>query len=409
MNKILTIVAMFAVATATRAQVAPAVLAPGGALASRHANYAVRYAQNSEFGGSLGVWQTSNISGTLSYENGSVRTPFSAEYAGGYTWTLSGPKYGSGVFQRLAVSQGAEWRKWGLSVSDDVSYLPQSPITGFSGILGIGDPIGTPNPNPPSSQSILTLNTHVVDNMATGTIERKVTGATTLSGTGGYDMLRYPNNDGLDTDTYLANGLLTQRVDGRDTITGSYQYALYEYPNYSITFETHAGLIGFQRLMTRRLTASVSAGPQWILSTDKLVVPSSITAAANATVNYVSKPTTFGVAYRHGTNGGAGYLLGATWDSVTGTYSRDVTQNVVLGMTGGYGRTVGLNKNGATNNYFGGTEATWYIGRNVVAFVSYTGLAQSSNSALPTNALSNLLQSVGFGIGYSPRDSRPRQ
>lgn len=410
MKTILTVIALLAIGTiATSAQVAPAAVGPGGILVNNHTIYALRYGQTAQFGGSLGVWQTSNISGTLNYENGSVRKPFSMQYAGGYSWTLSGPTYGSGVFQRLYLTQGAEWRNWGVSVSDDVSYLPQSPITGFSGIPGIGEPIGTPNPNPPSGQSILTLNTHVVDNMAMGTIDRKLSAATSLSGTGGYDMLRYPNNDGLDTDTYLANGMITQRLDGRNSLTGSYQYNLYAYPNYTVTFETQAGLIGFRRLVSRRLTAAFSAGPQWINSTDTLAVPSSTTFAANATLDYVSKPMTFGLAYRHGTNGGAGYLLGAKWDSFNGNYSKDLTQNVVLGATGGYSRTVGLNQNGATNNYYGGTQATWYIGRNLIAFANYTGLAQSSSSPLPTNAVNQLLQTIGFGIGFSPRDTRPRQ
>lgn len=410
MKTTLTLIALFAIGSAAAsAQVAPAATGPGGVLANRHTYYAVRYGQTAEFGANLGTWQTSNISATLNYDNGSVRKPFEMQYAGGYTWTLTGPKYGSGVFQRMYISQGAEFRKWGVSVSDDVSYLPQSPITGFSGIPGIGEPIGTPNPTQPSGQSIFTLNTHVVDNMALGTLDRKFSAGTTFSGSGGYDMLRYPNGDGLDTDTYIANGLLTQRLDGRDSLTASYQYALYAYPNYTITFETQAGLFGFRRLVTRRLTAAFSAGPQWINSTDTLAVPSSLTFAANATVNYISKPTSLAVAFRHGTNGGAGYLLGAKWDSFNGNYSRDLAQNVVLGVTGGYSRTTGLNSNGITNNYFGGTQATWYIGRNVIAFASYTGLAQSSTSSLPVNAVNQLLQTVGFGIGYSPRDTRPRQ
>lgn len=417
MKTTLTLLTLFAIGAAVaRAQVAPAATGPGGLLANKHLNYALRYGQTAEFGGTLGVWQTSNVSGTANYENGSIRKPFSMEYAGGYTWTLSGPTYGSGLFQRLNLSQGAEWRKWGVSVSDDVSYLPQAPITGFSGIPGAGGSIGTTTT--PTGQTIFTLNTHVVDNVAVGSIERKISASTSVSGTGGYDMLRYPNGDGLDTDTYEANGLLTQRLDGRDSLTGSYQYALYSYPAFpTTTFESHAGLVGFRRLMSRKLTAAFSAGPQWIVSTDTGAVPSSLSFAANATVDYVSKPTSLSVAYRHGTNGGAGYLLGAKWDSFNGNYSRDFGPDVSLGVAGGYSRTVSLNQNGATNNYYGGTEATWHIGRSLIAFANYTGLAQSSNSAfaqsssssLSTGAVNQLLQTVGFGIGYSPREARPRQ
>jgi hypothetical protein len=409
MKTTLTLIALFAIGSAlSHAQVAPAATGPGGVLASRYTYYALRYGQTAQFGGGLGVWQTSNVSATLNHENGSARKPFTMQYSGGYTWTLSGASYGSGVFQRLRLSQGAEWRKWGVSVSDDVSYTPQSPVTGFSGISGTGEPIGT-TPTSSSGQTIYTLNTHVLDNVATGTIERRSTAATSLSGTGGYDMLRYPNGDGLDTDTYFANGLVTHRLDGRNYLTGSYQYGLYAYPNYTITFETQSGLIGFRHLLSRRLTAALSAGPQWVDSTNSLVVPSSLTFAANATVNYVSKPMSLELGYRHGTNGGAGYLLGAKLDSVNGNYSRDLVQNVVLGVTGGYSRTSALSSGGVTSNYYGGSQATWYLGHNLIAFTNYTGLAQGASSSLPTNAINQFIQTIGFGIGFSPRDTRPRQ
>jgi hypothetical protein len=404
------------------AQVAPEATGPVGLV--NHLEYALRYGQAAEFGGNLGTWQTSNVSGTASYDNGSVRAPFAMQYGGGYTWTLSGPTYGSGLFQRLYLMQGLEGKKWGVTASDNVSYTPQSPVTGFTGIPGTGEPIGIPNPTTGNSQTILTLNTHVVDNSAVGAIEHKLSASTTLNGTGGYEMLRYPNNDGLNTDTYTANGLVTQRLNGRDSLTGNYQYSLFSYPGYTVTFETQAGLFGFSRLLSRKLTVAAAAGPQWIMSTDTQAVPSSLTFAANAAINYISKPTSMSLAYMHGTNGGAGYLLGAKWDSVDGNLSRAFGPTLLVGVTGGYGRTSGLNNgtasttttttttgpssSGATNNYYGGAQVTWRISRTLIAFANYTGLAQSSSVQLPTNVITQFLQTVGFGIGYSPQNANTR-
>ena len=405
---------LFALSTAASAQVAPAATTAGHLPVNGRLYYAFRYAQSAEFGGTLGTWQMSTLSGSASYTSTSERAPFAVDYAGGYGWTITGPSYGSGLFQRLNLSQGGVWRKWVVTVSDDVSYLPQSPFTGFSGIPGIGEPIGTPNPTPPSSQSILNLNTHVVENLATGSVENKLTASTTLSGSGTYDLLRYPNNDGLDTNTYGANGQLTHRLDGRDSIVGTYQFIRYTYPGLvvsgpAVNFETQEGLIGFRRLLSRKLSVAVNAGPMWIDSSYQSVVPSKLTYAANGRVDYTSKPTVIEIGYSHGTNGGAGYLLGATWDSVLGNVTRTIGTNVMIGLTGGYDRTAGMINNGSANNAVGGTQATWQVSRNIIAFVNYTGAYQTTTAALSSNALNQVLQTVGFGVGFSPRITHFKQ
>ena len=397
---------LFALSTAASAQVAPAATTAGHLPVNGRLYYAFRYAQSAEFGGTLGTWQMSTLSGAASYASTSERAPFAIDYSGGYGWTITGPSYGSGLFQRLNLSQGGVWRKWVVTVSDDVSYLPQSPFTGFSGIPGSGLPF---NPKPPSSQSILNLNTHVVENLATGSVENKLTASTTLSGSGTYDLLRYPNNDGLDTNTYGGTGQLNHRLDGRDSIVGTYQYIRYTYPGYIVNFETQEGLIGFRRLLSRKLSVAVNAGPMWIGSSNQAVVPNKMTYAANGRVDYNSRPTVIEIGYSHGTNGGAGYLLGATWDSVLGNVTRTIGTNVMIGLTGGYDRTAGMINNGTANNTVGGTQATWQVSRNIIAFVNYTGAYQTTTAALSSNALNQVLQTVGFGVGFSPRITHFKQ
>jgi hypothetical protein len=68
-----------------------------------------------------------------------------------------------------------------------------------------------------------------------------------------------------------------------------------------------------------------------------------------------------------------------------------------------------LSNNGTVGAEFGGGQVTWRINRNFVAFANYTGMNQSSTSALPSNAVNELLQITGFGIGYSPRQRRSAQ
>ena len=97
------------------------------------------------------------------------------------------------------LSQGIVGRKWNIQVSDNVSYLKQAPTTGFSGVPGTGEPVGESNPSPPSSQTILTLNTRTVNNIVSGEFEHSLNYATALSIGGSSELLRYPDGNGLDT------------------------------------------------------------------------------------------------------------------------------------------------------------------------------------------------------------------
>jgi hypothetical protein len=395
------LVFLLTAATAANAQVAPAAT-----MGAARLTYTFRYSELAVFGGSYGDRQTITPSATVAFASGEERHPFNLKYAGGYTWSIAGASYGTGLFQRLSLSQGFVWRKWNILVSDNVSYTPQSPITGFSGIPGIGEPIGEPNPSPPSSQSILTANTHVVNNNAMGEFERGLTASTSLSAGGGSDILRYPDGNGLETNSLMANAALAWRQNARNSFSGTYRFTQYSYSGYSVTFMSNTALFSYRRNWNRRLTTSVGAGPEWIGSNDSSVVPSSTLISANAAIDYALRFGAAGLHYSRGTNGGAGYLLGAESDSVTADFSRELGRTVTLGFTGAYRRTAGLNRNGVTNSKDAGAQATWRLGRYVTAFAGYTAIQQSSSSPLASTALSGLENMINFGIGYSPRGTR---
>jgi hypothetical protein len=400
------------VCSSVQAQVAPAATGPRTLPVAGNLHYAFRYAQSDQLSNTFPDMQTASASGSLAYANNNQRKPFIMDYAGGYTWTIAGPSYATGLFQRMYLSQGIDWRRWFLTVHDDVSYLPQSPTTGFSGLPGTGEPIGVPNPNPnPSnSQSILTLNTHVVDNIAGGEIEHTLNFATTLTGGGSSELLRYPNSDGLNTNTQTGLAKLKWRLNGRNSVITNYVLSAYSYPDvHNVHFLTNTALVGFQHAWSRNLTTIASVGPQWVSSSDQATVPSSQDVSVSAAATYTRRFTSANVNYTRGTNGGAGYLLGGRVDVVQGNFTHQFGINSTLGMTGGYERTSGLSQNGVTNSRFGGAQFTRQIGRKFVVFASYTGIDQTSTSNLPTNALGQLLQVIGFGIGYSPRETHIRQ
>jgi hypothetical protein len=406
------LVFLFIVCASVPAQVAPAATGPRNLPAARNLYYALRYSESDQMSSSIPNMHTVTASGSLNYSNSDVRRPFVLDYGGGYTWTISGPGYETGLYQHMYVSQGIDWRKWKLRLSDDISYLPQAPTTGFSGLPGTGEPIGLPNPNPtPStSQSILTVNTHVIDNGAGGEMEHSLNFATTLTGGGGSELVRYPNGDGLNMNAWVGFAKLNWRLNGRNSILADYMFSEFGYPDYySINFLTNTALVGIQHQWSRNLTTIASAGPQWISSSDPGAVPPSTNVAVNASVNYQLRFTSASIGYSRGANGGGGYLLGGEVDTVTGNFSHQFGLNTTVGLTGGYMRTAGLTNNGVTNNTFGGAQFTRQLGRKFIVFASYTGTDQTSTSNLPTNALGQLLQVVSFGVGYSPRQINRRQ
>ena len=408
------VLVLLAACTAAGAQAVPAGAIEGVPITGE-LHYALNYSQMAEFSGGLGDWQTSTLSGAAGYANGKDRFPFSMEYGGGYVWTIVGPSYGAGLFQHLLLSQGIVWRKWNLTASDDVSYLPEAPTTGFTGIPGTGEPIGTPSPVPPTGQSILTLNTVVVNNMTQGELGHTLNYAVRLNVGGSYNLFRYPDGNGLDMNMTAANGGLTWRMDARNSLTGTYMYSQLSYPVYNFSLTTNSPIFGYQRVWNRKVTTNISAGPQWLSSSNSGTLPSSLGVSANASVNYQFLLNSASLVYSHGISGGGGYLTGAELDSLTFTASHEFGRSLTIGADASYMHTASLGSSpifgtsGVIDAKFAGVQATRKIGRYFNVFANYTAITQSSSSTLPSNLLDQLMQTISFGIGYSPRSKHLTQ
>jgi hypothetical protein len=409
--------ALLGMGVAAYGQVEPAATGPSVPITG-NLQFSAQYAQAEELSNENGNWDTSTVSADATYTNNKPRAPFAMQYAGGYTWTLQGLPYAQGVFQHLSLSQGGVWHKWNASVSDDVSYRPAAPTIGFSGVAGTGEPVGGGT----TSQTILTVNTHTVDNLLQGSVAHQVNYATTISVGGGSELLRYPNDDGVDTNTVLANAGVTRRLSARTSLLGSYVFSDFSYPNGTnlpsettttgsstgFNFLTNQALFGFKRQWTQKVSTFATAGPLWTESGNASAVPSIAGLAVNAVASYEFRRINASVSYNRGINGGGGYLPGAKVDAIYGTFSKDFGRNFNLGFTGAYMRTDALQGDTATNSRFGGAQASRRLGRFVNLFASYTAIDQISSSSLPYNTLNGFLQVFSGGIAYSPRETRLR-
>jgi hypothetical protein len=405
----------FIVSAAALAQVAPAATgpsSPGELPVSGTLRYDLRYSQIVQFyGGPQGDAQSSAASGDVTYANSSHINPFSLTYSGGDMWPITGSYGETGVFQHLLVSQGVLRRHWSLNLSDNVSYMPQAPTMGFSGIPGVGS---LPSEPSPPIQPILTLNTRSIYNTVNSNFSYSLDHATSLGVNGSYTILRFPDGNGLETDQWQTGSQLTRRLNAHNSLSGQYSFSHFSYPGYDYTMETQSAMFAFTRSWNRRLTTTASAGPQWIMASASAGIPSSNDLSVSANGTYSARSTTARLSYTQGATGGAGVSaeVGARNHDVSAGLAQQLGRNMSVNVTGAYMRTQGLQQvgaangyyNGVTNSVYGGVSATRQLGRDWNVFANYMATHQSSSAALPANVISGLSQVIGFGLSYSPRE-----
>jgi hypothetical protein len=326
-------------------------------------------------------------------------------YSGGDMWNISGGPEGTGVFQHVYISQGFLGRDWAVNLSDEASYMPQAATTGFSGIPGVGNLSGLSSA---PSQPILTLNTRSVYNSVNPSFTHSLNHATSLGFSGSYGTLRFPDGDGLETDSLQGGPQITRRLNALNSLLAQYVYSRFSYPGYNYTMETQSVPIGYTRTWSRRLSTGVSVGPEWIQSSGSLNIPSSSNLTVGANAVYTSRTTSYTMSYTQGASGGAGVLteVGVHNHDLNAALTRQFGGSLSISASGAYMRTTGLQQGGVTNGEYGGVAATRRLGQFITVFANYTAIEQSSTSVLTTNAISGLVQVVGFGIGYSPREMR---
>jgi hypothetical protein len=230
--------------------------------------------------------------------------------------------------------------------------------------------------------------------------------ATTLSAGGSSELRRYPDGNGLNVNTQKAYARYKRRLNARNSLTSDYHFSHFSYPDYGLSFNSNTVLFGFTRLWTAKISTSLSGGPQWISSSYSTYFPSSTGVSVNAGAFYKFRILSAGLTYNRGVNDGGGFLFGAEADTVALVLSRQFGRTLDVGFHGSYRRTSGLVNNGVTDGKFAGVQASRRLGRFFSVFASYTASDQSSSSTLPGNVENNLLQVIGFGMGYSPREER---
>lgn len=394
-------------------------------------HYALSASEAIQFGyfGSGVVTHSTILSGDVSYTAKSQLRPFGLDAAGG---VILANQSGQGTtgFISAAISQGYITRTWNFNISDSVSFLPQSPTTGLSGIPGVGDLGGTPVQGPVQGPAggVLSISGNRIANSITGSAERQIGRLTSISGSGSWSLFHFLGDNAssvglLDSSQVSGTVAVNRRLDARSSASVNAVYATFGYSGGFSTGLTPPDVttrginLSYQRLLTRTLSVNVSGGPQWVSSSNSTLIPSNINAAVSAGVSYSRGLTSASVGYSRGVSAGSGVLAGALTDNVFANIGHTYGRKWVASLTAGYTHSSGLTQLtgqqslGTLNQNYDTTFAEVQVTRGFTphfsGFASYEVQNQLSNHTVAQpSALNGTSQTFGIGVTFTPRSTR---
>jgi hypothetical protein len=350
------------------------------------------------------------LSGNLAFISKSESDPFSAVYSGGYIYRASSGSSGSYTFQDLAVSQVYRTKSWVFVVSDAFSFLPGAPTTGLSGVAGVGDVGVTPvQTGLGPTQDILTNESNRISNGLNGSATWQVTPDVDLEGSASWDILHFTESDnpGISSHDYMGTFGPKFRIDARDSVGAEAYYSRSTYPTYSgYLIESMGANVSFDRDWSRRLSTSISLGPESSHGRSTEPIPAQLTLGARASAKYATRTTGLYADYTRGVTSGSGVIFAAISDDVQVGMTRPLSRDWSLAADVAYRHNVGLAADqGIIPRYdtvLAAMQVSHRLTESLSAYASETILHQTSNHAYGVNALEGFNNIVGFGITFSP-------
>jgi hypothetical protein len=364
------------------------------------------------YGGGGGVYASTSLGGDLAYLSKSEINPFSLVYSGGVFFGNAPGTSTAEFYQNLAASQVLHTRAWVFVVSDSVSYLPNSPTTGLSGVAGVGDVgvfSGQGSIGPPPG--ILTTSSSRIYNTLEGSATWQATPSLDFEGSGNWAVQHFTGGDpGNNSNQISATVGPNYRIDSRNSVGASVYYSRVTYPsNQNYLIETQGVSLNYSRAWSRRLSTTFSFGPARTYGTTIAPIPSQLNLAGSAGVTYATRTTGLYASYDRSTNGGSGVIYGALTDSVVAGMTRPISRDWILGANFGYSHSLALAPvQGAYpvyNSIFGGVQLSRRLTESLSAYGSYTAISQSEKNAVPTQApVFNGTNNVfSIGITFAPK------
>ena len=358
-----------------------------------------------------GTSYTTNLSGDAIYQSRSASHPFSMVYSGGVLLENSGQP--TTTYQNLSLSQSLRTKNWNFNIQDSVSYLPESPVSGLSGIPGVGDLGIDPVPvGPEAGIGILTTYGPRVSNTVTGSVSRYITARLSAQASAYQDVQDFIGDnsvDALDNSSEGGSAGLSYQIDSRNAVSANYNYSRFSYGTTYGSFTTQGATVNYRRQWNRHFSTNVYAGPQDESSSDGLY-PSSVQIAAGASASYISRHTLYTLNFSRGTNNGSGVIPGSFSDTVNAGASRVFGR--VWNVSGDLGYSHVSTIPGfqafafASQGVTAGVQVARAITRRVSGYGSYTVEQQSLGTVTgpAPNAFNGVYQIFAIGVSYAPRN-----
>jgi hypothetical protein len=361
---------------------------------------------------------STNLNGDLAYLSNSKQHPFSAVLSGGRSWSESGQS--SYSYASVGLSQVANFGRWNFVISDMISYLPGTPVAGLSGVPGVGDLGVTPvQVGTDTGQGILTNYSSRITNSVAGTLSRALTGKTSINASGNYSIYRFLNSPttsttssgaGLDSDSVGGGGGLNHQLNARTSYGANYSYSSFSYPNntfgvFAPSFNSQTASAFVSHQFTRRLSGSMSAGPQWT-TVSTAGSSAALSLFVSASTSYTAKNYLTNLSCTRSTNSGLGAVGGAISDSANFSVNHTFAAVWNAAATVSYAHSSNLPgpnvPSFSGNTYVVGGQVSRAIARSLSCYASYTLEDQSVSATSTVDVFSGLSQVVGFGITFSP-------
>ena len=367
------------------------------------------------YDGSNGTSNGVSCSGIAAYLSGSPSRPFSAVYTASYVSdggnSSNGLNQPTRVLSTLAMSQVLQFGRWNFVAADSVSYTPENPVAGLTGVPGLGDGNTGPLAGSTTGEQIQTVETTVLQNRVSGTASYSLSAATRLSVTSSQSIFRYldvPGGSTADLNAWTFSGGLTQSIDPFTSVGLRYSYSKNEYLASDLSGESQSILVNASRTLTPSLSVSGSIGPQFSSSSRPDLEPSTVSYSASGGLTYHNSFLNASISASRGIDGGAGLIGQSESSTVTGRVNRQIGTLVNLSANAGYGSYSSLQiGNGSTHSLIVGGQANRAIAAHLSAFASYTAQRQlSQGNGVSTLVLNGTTQTLSFGISYAPNAIR---
>jgi hypothetical protein len=320
------------------------------------------------------------VSGSLNFNRVWREYHFSALYNGGETFNegysqatnffgVAAPHY---QFHELSVAQQADWGRWHVILSDDFTASPGATFSGqgfggpglsaqFSSILGSS--LSNLSQSFVPSENINTAFAMRYRNSVLGQTEYELSRRSTITVAGSYGLLHFTSAGYFSSTMVDAQAGYDYLLDPSDSIAILGSYGQTTYTGIGSTTTDYVGALAYGRKITGRLAFQIAAGPQDILSSNPASLGGDfriLFMSVNSGLTYQRRRSGFSLNYVRGLSGGSGVYLGATSNTVSGSWHYQFTRFWAGSITGGYSLDRSLVPAGVPSTQFD----TWFVGAN---------------------------------------------